>query len=497
MIEKARNFVIVLFFCGAIAAPGLVMVLGPQEADTNAERRTLASLPEVPGNWSELQEFPEAFDAFYSDRFGLRRELVEYRSLAYLRFLKSSPSEHVLMGKEGMMFRAAPSYVLNYQSFTEFSKKRLEQWAGVFEERRRFLEERGIRYLVVIAPLKNSIYPERMPDWVARSEGPGRFDGFMEYMRANTAVDVIDLRQALLSKKSEYKLYFDMDIHWNFLSGLIATQEILKVLKPDLSAVAIPSLEDFRIPERTWDRGALSRMLGIRKGVLLEIAPKPASRDRSLREKKTKGDGMEYSVSGKGASDYRPIVWNHTNEDLPRLVMFRDSFGHYIIPYISTHFSHSYFVWPPAHLRQWGSRFPDKFMEMARPDVVIDEMLEARLNNPPDDFRDYVSVIVWIVEPAVDVEGRALIAANRELVVRVDIASITDPEIGITVNGDRQEVRVVDDPKLGAKYPSHKFCKNVEFVVPLDRLLDTNAVEITVNEEIRKRFSVVVDKEVL
>lgn len=61
-----------------------------------------------------------------------------------------------------------------------------------------------------------------------------------------------------------------------------------------------------------------------------------------------------------------------TNKDLPKLVMFRDSFANHLIAYMSENFSRSVYISPP--------RIDYTILEQEKPDIVIFEIVERHLD---------------------------------------------------------------------------------------------------------------------
>lgn len=60
--------------------------------------------------------------------------------------------------------------------------------------------------------------------------------------------------------------------------------------------------------------------------------------------------------------------------NLPRAVMFRDSFASSMIPFLSEHFRRIVYEW------QGPNQFNYALVEREKPDVVIQEMVERKLS---------------------------------------------------------------------------------------------------------------------
>ena len=121
------------------------------------------------------REFPRRFERYWNDSFAFRRHLIRWHSLAKLR-LGVSPSPKALLGQDGYLFYAAEQSVDYFRAVKPFTPSELARWRDDLESRRAWLAERGIRYLVVVAPNKETIYPEFMPPEIrpVRAETPPR-----------------------------------------------------------------------------------------------------------------------------------------------------------------------------------------------------------------------------------------------------------------------------------------------------------------------------------
>ena len=126
-------------------------------------RRTGAGTrPELKLERGDLAEFPAQFEAYYNDAFGLRDPLIRGNNLARVSLLGVSTSSKVMIGKRGWLYYAAEGAVDDLGAVIP-CREELERWARALEERRDWLARRGIRYLVMFAPNKHTIYPEFCP----------------------------------------------------------------------------------------------------------------------------------------------------------------------------------------------------------------------------------------------------------------------------------------------------------------------------------------------
>ena len=144
-----------------------------------------------------------------------------------------------------------------------FTQGELDRWRQFLVERARRYRDLGVRYVFVIAPNKESVYPEHLPDWIGPRIAPTRLDQLMAHMKSAPEVTVIDLRSTLLAAKAASVVYSKADTHWNTRGAYAAYREIVRVLAPDfpeLSAKVWESLGPKPIDRTDLD---MARMIGL------------------------------------------------------------------------------------------------------------------------------------------------------------------------------------------------------------------------------------------
>ena len=215
---------------------------------------------------------------YLKSNMGFRASLVRARGLIAWRGLRVSSAPL-------RSFEPIPGFssVMNGSSTTfggsdRFSNEQLDRWATVLEDRRVWLAKRGIRFLVVIAPNKETVYAEMMPPAFTREPATSRLMQLAERVQAGTGVEFLDLSTALLAHKADGRLYHLTDTHWCDLGAFAGYRAITARLLPwfpHLRPLADADLER----QATVTRGGdLARVAGLQDDLLepqvqLGIAP--------------------------------------------------------------------------------------------------------------------------------------------------------------------------------------------------------------------------------
>ena len=373
LFDFKKNAGLPLVFLLLILLPLANMVFTIGQPVPIRENRKLAAKPQL--DYRRPWDFLKNFEAFFNDHFGFRTQLVLAHNRLVYGLFRTSPTEKVLIGRQGWLFLSRLADFTNeidyYRAVKPFSLRELAEFKRVLEERRDWLAGRGIKYLFMLAPNKSTIYPEFMPASVNRVHPRTRMDQLADYLARYSDLRILDLRPALLKEKQSLRVYHKTDSHWNYLGGYIAYREMLQRLGEYLPGVTPMPLGDFVVGQAEGAEGDLASMLSLRSDRWREITitVEPKIPFRSHPAPPTPG--------------FAPVnSWIHMDvteragAPIPAAVMVRDSFAHQLIPFLSETFARIVYIW------DWDLHFYPDVMEKEKPRVVIDEMAERSLLNP-------------------------------------------------------------------------------------------------------------------
>lgn len=349
---------IVILFLAIITIPGLGLALGFSRATVSeSEMRELATWPAWSWQPKSMVAWPGQFQKYFEDHFLGRNRLIDWRSSLLWNGLHTSSSDQVITGKDGWLFYAADGGLDDWTQAEPFTRDELEVWRDTLQRRRAFLSARGIAFIFVIAPDKQMIYPEYMPDALHRLRTDYRADQLIAYMRETTPdFGIVDLRPDVLAAKRRELLYHHYDTHWNDRGALAGYQAIARALAKRFPAIVPLQRADFSTDPRV-PSGDKTTMLG------LTDPGKVAMPGLVL----TRGDGYRVTFPDRPDpyGEVGTLMTQHQDGSLPTLMMFRDSFAGRLIPFLSEHFSHATYM--------WQNEFDFAEIEKQKPDVVIQE----------------------------------------------------------------------------------------------------------------------------
>jgi hypothetical protein len=374
-IRTAKNLAIVAAFLGAIGYPlhGFLF-LTPQLGET--ENRALNPFPPPLTNdkWT-WQVFPPLFEKYLGDRIGGRADLLALRNSITIDTFGDVPSRSVWTGKDGWLFyneiEVADGPLTQYRDQSPL----LARWAAEFADRSRWCRERGIGYVVVICPDKQSVYPEYL-DAVHRRHPPPDPIPTLLAGTAAAGVRVVDLRPILNAAKPECSepLYYALDTHWNAHGVLVGYRAIAAAVAEVIPGFPVRPVEDFDRTPTVSKPGDIALMAGLPADKYSELAfayiPGPRQPPVVVRDA-----APEVAVARLGAtmSGHVPPTEHTGSPAGPSVLLLHDSFG--VQP--------RYLLGPDCRrLLALGSYgLPANLVEAEKPQVVIQLMVERTLWN--------------------------------------------------------------------------------------------------------------------
>jgi hypothetical protein len=305
---------------------------------------------------------------------GFRDWLIRGRGYLMIEWLGVSPSERLIVGKQGWLFLGHQRAIEQYRGVAHFTPQELEHWKRVLAERRDWLAERGIEYLVVFVPNKHSVYPEFMPDNLPRVGEESQLSELLRYLGDHSDLPVLDLRPALARAKRAQRIYHKTDTHWNDIGAYAAYRAILARLSAKLPGLEHAPPTPVRFRRVTTPGMGLAELVGLgdvyaeERLVLTPESPRAAI---------PAGQRAAYEARVR---KQLPMALGTSDPSLPRALMFRDSFANALVPYLSESFDRILYV--------WERNLDPRIVEKDEPDVVIQQIVERFLGTPQRGIRE-------------------------------------------------------------------------------------------------------------
>lgn len=295
-------------------------------------------------------------------RQAFKEELLYVNAVLHRDFLKMSPNGDVILGRDGWFFykgRQDPleDPLADYAGTNLFTEEELARIAGNMTRSQEKAAQAGAVFIVVLAPNKERIYPEYLPEGYGMPAENARIRQVADYLRAHTSVPVIDMTPVLSTYRDvhpEERLYIRHDTHWNFQGSYLAANEILSYLGDPL-----PPLSALNRVEVDAPVGDLSILMGFGENY--------------------KGETEEYltEFTDHYATETLSTTYEHAyvnDAETPHrsLLVAGDSFSVSLMPYLASHFGRAYM--------NFHYNYDEQMIAEHQPDVIVYEVLERFLS---------------------------------------------------------------------------------------------------------------------
>ena len=365
--SRLRDLALTSAFALFLLLPAIAAVTGIGEDTDLIEQRVLADRPGGPTDFEEWKAYPDRFESFFEDHFGLRKWLI-YTHKKVLRKVWKKGRDDVLYGKGDWLYYSGFGILGDYRRTDPFRRSDLETWNAIASSACAQSKELGYALLWAVAPNKFSVYPEYAPAGIQPTGPVGRLDQFLDYFEEHSCLDILDLRPALETAKKDNLAYWSSDTHWTEVGAVFGLEAILRRIQSHVPETRVLSLEDFSVEEIEVMGGDLAKMLGMQEDYRETV---PSAKLRApARAKQIEQPAWCDALSPIERDQV--LVFETGDENLPDAVVFHDSFGLALRDFLAECFRRVVFITTRQYRMDW--------VPHEKPDVVIRLFVERRLS---------------------------------------------------------------------------------------------------------------------
>jgi hypothetical protein len=222
MQQLVKNITVFLIFA-TLCAPVLLHRAGKQLGEPVTENRVLTNFPD---SCEDVTSCVENVTNWFNDHYAPRNLLIRLQTQMQYSFFGVSDKVHI--GPDGWLY---------YRDVLDAQKTNLERLPTHVEEAfydeilrlNRLLKAESIELIVLPLPLKDTLYPEFVPDTAPTLPTPSRYQKFSRWLSDNQ-ITTIDAAKILNSVKKERAVFFKTDFHWTDPAAFTVAEKLVNTL---------------------------------------------------------------------------------------------------------------------------------------------------------------------------------------------------------------------------------------------------------------------------
>lgn len=259
-------------------------------------------------------------DAYFSQNFGFRNNLVYAGNMLKKLAFKTSGQSDVIIGEDGWLFYA--SALEDFLGTNMLSDIYIEKITSIIKMMQDMAKDNGCEFAFFVAPNKMSVYGEYMPYYYKESLALGNYEKLYAQL-VNEGVCTVNLKNILSYEKLKgTRLYHKLDSHWNNLGASVAYENIMKTMGMEYTEY---SKMDYSV-KYSHSGDLLSMLL-------------PQSTEKDEQFEFETDENFEYTSRFKGVDDMVISTINEKPVNDNAVTLFRDSFGNALYWFFANDFA--------------------------------------------------------------------------------------------------------------------------------------------------------------
>lgn len=327
------NLITCIAFFGILIAFPIITIFTPKEKFSDIENRTLQSMPKASAKTIYDRSYMNKLETYISDHFAGRTDWIKAKTAVETLAGKYERNGIYILDDRLVEKIAEPDYVLIDKSIEAINK---------------FSEDNNLPVYFMLVPTSAEIYSDQIPE----SAPNVNQKEFINYVYGGLAknISTIDVYSTMQSEKFDY-IYYRTDHHWTTKGAYYAYETAGK----KMGYVPVPlEMYDVEHASDSFQGTFYSKALydGVEKDALDIYHFNEGSNVTDVLITSEYGkDPASYSdMYFRGFLDVKdkystflgtnqPLITIKTNSEGGKLLMFKDSYAHCYVPFLTQHYS--------------------------------------------------------------------------------------------------------------------------------------------------------------
>lgn len=375
-MKRLGQILFIIMFLGIIFTMPVLTKLQKNENISQFENRRLAAVPVATRETLISGKYFGQWDTYLADHIFYRNKWIKAYTYMNMYIMDKAKINNVVIGKDGYLL---PFYSYNTKYDAAAHKKKIEIEATQIADLQKRIQKYGGSFYFIGIPEQSSYNKDKYPDYFYNNkELTENAEKFMFSSLDSQGVPYIDMNKVYRSNMQK-QYYSKTDHHYNFEGAYTAYQEILKRLIKDGRLQSSINKEEFDIETLP------NPFVGSRNRQIYNLYPTDDKvqlaipKEKLAYEKYTNGklDPKFYYYNANSqvpvnygvymGGDWAETIIKTSNHNLPKLLIFGDSFTNALEPLLYGHFSETRIL----DLRHYKDMSLNEYIDKYKPDVVI------------------------------------------------------------------------------------------------------------------------------
>ena len=318
---KRKNLLGILYISAVllvciVPSAGLLV----KKSEGTAKENVASDFPALMEDGKLNMEWLSEAGEYFQEHFAFRSEMVNANAEVMSTVAKVSSDDGVVVGTDGWLYYS--DSLDDYLGQNLLDERSLFNIAHSMKLMQIYAQMNGMDFLYVPVPNKNTLYGENMPYYYKYKASDERNLERLYEVLAEEGVNFLNLLEPL--SEAEEVLYHKTDSHWTNKGASYAADLMMEALGKTVSGISDCSYE-----VRADCTGDLQEML------------------YPLSEEKEEEIYYDYEFSydyvNEITSTFDPKIQTVNENVEGNLIMYRDSFGNALVPFISECFNQVYY----------------------------------------------------------------------------------------------------------------------------------------------------------
>jgi hypothetical protein len=314
--------------------------------DETTENRELSEFPSLLEKGNFNLKYLEGLGAYFEDHLAFRPYMLTINSIVWGKLANTSTTDQVVIGKEGWLYYGGT--IDDYTGKNLLSNRELYDIVHNLVLLKDYVEQSGSRFLLMVAPNKNTLYDGNMPYYYKKAK-ISNLERLIPLLDKE-GIEYIDLVKAFANE--EDVLYFQRDTHWNNAGAVLVYNAVMDYLGKEHETYLNVPVQIIKDHE-----GDIDKLL----------YPLAAEEEQNIYFNKE----WRYEYVNDVKDNMEPWIETVNLQKQGRLLMYRDSFGESLVPFFADEYGEAYFSrLVPYNMENLSQYYPD---------TVIVERVERKL----------------------------------------------------------------------------------------------------------------------